>query len=113
MLTRHTLSTKESVVGAIRTLYLYRTSVRTTVPLVVVYDRADYPKRARLNLIVDYLVATKRIPPCAMPLAQNHLTLIPPGDEPYGILGSSLGGLMALYTGMRLSKVFGRVLCQS
>ena len=50
---------------------------------------------------------------CVIPLAQEHLTLIPPGGEPYGVVGSSIGGLMALYTGMRLPQVFGNVLSQS
>ena len=50
---------------------------------------------------------------CLIPLAQDHLILTPPGGEPYGVFGASLGGLMALYTGMRLPKVFGKVLSQS
>ncbi len=50
---------------------------------------------------------------CVIPLAQEHLTLTPTGDEPYGVVGASLGGLMAMYAGMRLPHVFGRVLSQS
>ncbi|HST90503.1 MAG TPA: alpha/beta hydrolase-fold protein [Ktedonobacterales bacterium] len=60
-----------------------------------------------------------------LPLAQTHLRLVDPragrgagrGDEgqagAYGVLGASMGGLMALYTGLRLPDVFGRVLSQS
>lgn len=140
--TRHKVPTKEYVVGANRTVYLYQPPVKTPVPLVVVYDGPDYLKRARLNVIVDNLIATKRVRPfamamvqnggtarsleyscsestlgfvfeCVIPLAQDHLVLTPPGGEPYGVLGASLGGLMAMYTGMRLPQVFGKVLSQS
>ena len=140
--TRHQVPTKEYVVGANRTVYLYQPLVKTPVPLVVVYDGPDYLKRARLNVIVDNLIAAKRVRPfamamvqnggharsleyscsestlgfvfeCVIPLAQEHLTLTPPGGEPYGVLGASLGGLMAMYTGMRLPQVFGKVLSQS
>lgn len=56
-----------------------------------------------------------------LPLARAHLRLADPregrGDEEragaYGALGASMGGLMALYAGLRLPEVFGRVLSQS
>jgi len=50
---------------------------------------------------------------CVIPLAQEKLWLTPPGIGDYGLIGASLGGLMALYAGLRLPKVFGKVLCQS
>ncbi len=129
--TRLKVPTKEYVVGANRTVYLYQPPVKAPVPLVVVYDGSDYLKRAKLNVIVDNLIAAKRVRPFAMamiqhggparsleyscsestlgfvfegiiPLAQEHLNLTPPGGEAYGVLGASLGGLMAMYTGMRL-----------
>jgi enterochelin esterase family protein len=141
-LTRHQVSTHGHAAGAKRTVHLYQPPVSHPVPLLVVYDGSDYLKRARLNVIVDNLVAMKRVRPFAMALVQNggaartleyscadatldfifdqviqlaqeHLTLIPPGGEPYGILGASLGGLMALYTGLRLPHIFGKVLSQS
>ena len=140
--TRHQIPTKEFVVGAKRNVYLYQPPVTVPVPLVVVYDGPDYLRRGKLNTIVDNLIASKRIRPfamalvqhggpargieyacsestlgfvfeCVIPLAQQHLTLTPPGGEPYGVLGASLGGLMAMYTGMRLPQVFGKVLSQS
>ena len=140
--TRYSVSTREFAVGAKRSVYLYHPPVKEPVPLVVVYDGADYLRRAKLNVIVDNLIAEKRIRPfamalaqnggqarsleyscsettlgflfeCVIPLAQENLTLIPPGGEPYGVIGSSLGGLMALYTGMRMPKIFGKVLSQS
>lgn len=140
--TRHQVLTKDFAVGAHRTVYLYQPPVKARVPLVVVYDGRDYLKRARLNVIVDNLIAAKRVQPfamaliqnggparnleyscsdstlgfvleCVIPLAQEHLALTPPGSKAYGVLGASLGGSMALYTGMRLPQVFGKVLSQS
>jgi enterochelin esterase-like enzyme len=46
-----------------------------------------------------------------LPLAQAQLNLTAPGD--WGLLGASLGGLMALYSALRFPEVFNRVLSQS
>ena len=48
-------------------------------------------------------------------LARQELNLVDPKTEPgaYGILGASMGGLMALFTGLRAPEIFGRVLSQS
>lgn len=50
-----------------------------------------------------------------LPLAQGHLNLTDVAKQPgaYGILGASLGGLMALFTAVRLPHLFGRVISQS
>ncbi len=50
-----------------------------------------------------------------IPYAARHLNLIDIESSPgsYGILGASMGGLMALYSGMRLPDVFGTVISQS
>jgi len=50
-----------------------------------------------------------------LPLAEKELHLIDINAFPgaYGVLGASLGGLMALYTGARIPQVFGNVLSQS
>ncbi|GAP13625.1 enterochelin esterase [Longilinea arvoryzae] len=50
-----------------------------------------------------------------VPLAQEHMPLIDVQTHPgaYGILGASMGGLMALYTGLRNPRMFGSVLCQA
>jgi enterochelin esterase-like enzyme len=49
------------------------------------------------------------------PLASRELDLSAPdkSDASYGVLGASMGGLMALYTGVRLDRIFGKVLSQS
>ena len=50
-----------------------------------------------------------------LPLAKKELNIIDIKASPgaYGVVGASMGGLMALYTGMRLPQVFGRVISQS
>jgi enterochelin esterase family protein len=140
--TLHRVPTDEFILGEHRTVYLYQPPVHEPVPLVVVYDGSDYFKRANLNLIVDNLIASQRVRPFAMAMIQNggkarsleyacsdstlgfileallpftreQLNLVSPMEEPYAVLGASLGGLMALYTALRLPKIFGKVLSQS
>ena len=50
-----------------------------------------------------------------LPLAKKHLKLIDTKKNPgaYGVLGASFGGLMSMYTGLRMSDIFGKVLCQA
>lgn len=50
-----------------------------------------------------------------LPLARQHLRLVNIKERPgsYGVLGASSGGLMSMYTGLRLPEIFGKVLCQS
>ncbi len=139
---RFQVPTKEYVVGIERRVILYQPPVKEPVPLVIVYDGPDYLKRASLNIIVDNLIAQKRVRPfamamiknggqarnleyscsestlgfvsdCIIPLAKERLFLTSPRGGAYGVMGASMGGLMALYTGLRLPKVFGKVLIQS
>jgi len=50
-----------------------------------------------------------------LPLANEKLNLLDIRKHPgaYGVLGSSLGGTMSLYTGLRMPDVFGNVLSQA
>lgn len=50
-----------------------------------------------------------------LPLAKQHLHLIDVEKHAgaYGIMGASMGGLMALYTGMRYPHIFGHIISQS
>jgi enterochelin esterase family protein len=50
-----------------------------------------------------------------LPLARQHLNLVDPAANPgaYGVMGASMGGLMAVYTAFRMPQVFGKVLSQS
>jgi enterochelin esterase family protein len=52
---------------------------------------------------------------CVLPLAKRFLNLRDETEEPgvHGILGASMGGLMATYVGLRLPNIFGHVLSQS
>jgi enterochelin esterase family protein len=111
---------------------------------LIVYDGQDYLQRGKLAVIVDNLIAEKRIRPLAMaflpnggrwrsveyacsdatlhwveqiilPLAREKLRLLDVEKHrgAYGVLGASAGGLMSLYTGLRLPDIFGKVLSQS
>jgi enterochelin esterase family protein len=50
-----------------------------------------------------------------LPFASEHLNLLDIRRNPgaYGVLGASAGGMMSVYTGLRMPEVFGKVLCQS
>lgn len=50
-----------------------------------------------------------------IPQFRERLNLIDYEAEPrsWGVLGASMGGLMALFTGLRLPHIFGRVISQS
>jgi len=140
--TRHVVAAEDLVAGGRRTVYLYRPPVGWRVPLVVVWDGTDYLRRARLPDILDNLIAQQRIRPvalamiqnggrarvieyacseatlgflmkCVIPLAQANLRLTKIEGGGYGVLGASMGGLMALYTALRLPHIFSKVISQS
>ena len=50
-----------------------------------------------------------------LPLARKHIRLVNSKENPgvFGVLGASAGGLMSMYTGLRMHQIFGKVLCQS
>ena len=50
-----------------------------------------------------------------LPLARKHLRLVNSKERPgaFGVLGASAGGISAMYTGLRMPEIFGKVLCQS
>jgi enterochelin esterase family protein len=50
-----------------------------------------------------------------LPVARERLNLldIKKHTGAYGVLGASAGGLMSMYTGLRMSDIFGNVLSQS
>ncbi len=50
-----------------------------------------------------------------LPLAQEQLNLLDHREQPgsYGVLGASMGGLMALYTALRMPHLFGHVVSQA
>ena len=142
--TRHRVETLMLQEDGEREVYFYKPPVKGPVPLLAVYDGVDYLQRGKLAVIVDNLIAEKRIRPIAMafpqngkrmrsveyacsdatilwlehvmlPLARKHLNLLDIKKHPgaYGILGASFGGIMSVYTGLRLPDIFGNVLSQS
>ncbi len=50
-----------------------------------------------------------------LPLARKRLNLLDVAKHPgaYGVLGASFGGLMSMYTGLRMPEIFGKVISQS
>jgi len=143
-LTKYMLPTWMMLPEGKRAVHLYKPPVDGPVPLLVVYDGNDYLQRGKLAVMVDNLIAEKRIRPlgiaflrnggprrfveyaCSevtlawidhevLPLARQELNLLDIQKHPgaYGVLGASMGGLMALYTGLRMPGVFGQVLSQS
>jgi enterochelin esterase family protein len=50
-----------------------------------------------------------------LPLARQRLSLVDVEQSPgaFGVIGASMGGLMAIYTGLRRPRTFGRVLALS
>lgn len=131
------------LMGGSRPVDFYRPPLPGPTPLIVVFDGNDYNQRARLVPMIDNLIAENRIRPVSLamihnspgrmveyacsdatlgdllynllPLASKTLDLLDIQEHPgaYGVLGASMGGLMALYTGIRLPRIFGRVLSQS
>lgn len=128
----------------LRKVTFYQPPVEPPCPLLVVWDGTDYLKRARLPVMLDNLIAEKRIQPVALalvpnggksrfveyacseaslmtllgfvlPEARRQLNLLDIEKHPgaYGVMGASMGGLMALFTGLRIPQVFGKVLAQS
>lgn len=143
-LTRHLLPAWMLSHDGNRSVHLYQPPTEGPVPLLVVYDGNDYLQRGKLAVMVDNLIAAKRIRPLALaflknggprrfveyacseatlgwldhdvlPLARKQLNLLDIKKHPaaYGVLGASLGGLMALYTALRMPDIFGNVLSQS
>ncbi len=137
--TRHVL-TADLIAGGKRTVFLFHPPVAEPCPLLIVFDGEDYLKRVHLPHIIDNLIGLGQIRPIALalietgsaariaelacsetmlffllntvvPLAQAELNLTAPGD--WGLLGASLGGLMALYSALRFPDIFKRALCQS
>lgn len=125
-----------------RGVWLYQPTTDDAVPLLVVFDGADYYRRAKLTTMVDNLIAREEIRPIALALIENagwarfmeyaasestlmflhnellpfaaqHLRLLDADAGAHGVLGASMGGIMALYAGLRLPRVFGHVISQS
>lgn len=110
-------------------------------PLVVLFDEKSYLRAVPTPVILDNLIAEKRIPPVVAVLLDNppgarsrelpcntafadflNFELVPWIRRSYNVTtdasrtvvgGSSYGGLAAAYAGLRHSETFGNVLSQS
>lgn len=143
-LTRHVLPAERLTASKQRAVWLYHPPTRDPLPLLVVYDGADYLRRGRLAVIVDNLIAARRIRPLGiafvpnggparmveygqadptllfitqrvLPLAARELNLIDHEKQPgaHGVMGASMGGLMSIFTALRLPDVFGKAISQA
>jgi enterochelin esterase-like enzyme len=103
--------------------YLHRGRLTTIVENLIA-DRRIRPiaiaflQNARSRRNVEYICSDATISWLdkeVLPLARKHLRLINIKDKPgaYGVLGASAGGIMAMYTGLRMPEIFGKVLSQS
>lgn len=142
--TYHYVEGWEFAASETRRVNLYKPPTDEPTPLLVVYDGQDFLGRGKLPIILDNLIAQKRIRPLSLamvandsrvrmmeyacsemtlgllvygvlPLADRYLNLIDLSEQPgaYGILGASMGGLMSLYTGLRMPEIFGHVISLS
>jgi enterochelin esterase-like enzyme len=127
--------------GGRRTVRLYRPALDGPYVLLLVLDGQDYFQRARLTTLADNLIHQRTVPPLAvafldnarqarfaeygcsealvgfvaqelLPWVASEVPLVPQQNA-HGVLGASLGGLAALWLGVRLPEIFGRVFSQA
>jgi enterochelin esterase family protein len=127
--------------GGRRTVRLYHPAVAGPYLFLLVLDGKDYFQRARVTTLVDNLIQQGTVPPLAIAFLDNarqarfaeygcsealvgfvSQDLLPwvasqvPLVQQQGVcavLGASLGGLAALWLGVRLPEIFGRVFSQA
>ncbi len=68
---RQYIETGDLAAGKYRSVYLYQPPVSDPCPLVVVWDGFDYLRRAHLDIMVDNLIAQKRIRPVALAMVNG------------------------------------------
>ncbi|MCS6993854.1 MAG: alpha/beta hydrolase-fold protein [Anaerolineales bacterium] len=143
-ITRYTVTAERVTASKARRVWLYRPPGNDPLPLLLVYDGEDYLRRGKLAVIVDNLIAARRIRPLAiafvqnggaarmveysqadstllfvmrqiLPLAACELNLVDYEKHPgvHGVLGASMGGLMAVFTALCLPFVFGKAISQA
>jgi enterochelin esterase family protein len=103
--------------------YLRRTHLPTIVENLAAQGRIRPPALALIQpggkgRTVEYACSDTTVAfiiRCVLPVARAHLNLVDVAAVPggYGIMGASMGGLMALYTALRAPEIFGSVLCES
>lgn len=127
--------------GGKRTIRLYRPALDEPCRLLLVLDGQDYFQRARLTILVDNLIHQAALSPLAivfldnvrqarfaeygcsealvgfvgqelLPWVASQVPLVQQTGA-HGVLGASLGGLAALWLGVRLPEIFGQVFSQA
>jgi enterochelin esterase family protein len=103
--------------------YLHRARLTTIVENLIADGRIRpiaiaFLQNARARRNVEYICSDATISWLdkeILPLARKHLRLVNVRDQPgaYGVLGASAGGIMAMYTGLRMPEIFGNVFSQS
>lgn len=103
--------------------YLRRANITQIVANLIAVKRIEpialaLVDNAREHRFLEYNAtdtALAQVTELVMPLAYNNLNLIDVDARPgsWGVLGASMGGNIALYAGLRLPHIFGRVICQS
>ncbi len=103
--------------------YLQRGSLNAIVDNLIAARRIrpismaliDNGQGARFSEYMQNEATVGMLTQLVLPFAAEHLNLIDAAEQPgiHGVLGSSMGGLMALYTGLRAPAFFGHVVCQS
>lgn len=127
--------------GGRRVVRLYRPAVEGPYVLLVALDGKDYFQRARLAALADNLIHQRTIPRLVIAFVDNARESrfaeygcsealvgfvaqelvpwvagqVPLSQQPgaHCVLGASLGGLAALWLGVRLPEIFGRVFSQA
>ena len=127
--------------GGRRHVRLYQPAQEGPYTLLLVLDGKDYFQRAKLPTLADNLLHEGRLPPLAiafldnaresrfaeygcsealvgfvvqelLPWVASQVPLVPQTGT-HCVLGASLGGLAALWLGVRLPEIFGRVFSQA
>jgi enterochelin esterase-like enzyme len=103
--------------------YLKRAKLPQIIDNLIAQDRIEpvalaMIQNGRETRIFEYMTSEATlvlITELLLPLAKEHLNLLDVETHPgaYGVLGASLGGLMALYSGLRLPSLFGKIISQS
>ena len=139
-ITLHPIDGGNYLVDRHREIYLYHPPSATPSSLLLVFDGTGYREKAKLATIVDNLISQNRIRPISiafidpnvgvgrtveyacsdstlgflvyrvLPLVKAKLRL---SDDPVGIMGASMGGLMSLYAALRIPEIFGYAYSQS
>lgn len=137
---RHMLFSRY-LAGGRRAVWLYRPPVAEPTPLLLVLDGADYAGRVQMPALLDNLIAAELLPPLTVVFLDNAgpsrfveyacseglvnfvvrdlwpwvsgQTALRSEAGAHGVLGASMGGLSALWLGIRLPQYFGRVFAQA